>query len=38
MQDVHNDGGVSAIIKELCEMGAVHSDRITVQESHSMKM
>ncbi|MEW4224930.1 dihydroxy-acid dehydratase [Rossellomorea marisflavi] len=30
MQDVHNAGGVSAIIKELCEMGAVHSDRITV--------
>jgi dihydroxy-acid dehydratase len=30
MQDVHNAGGVSAIIKELCEMGAVHKDRITV--------
>jgi dihydroxy-acid dehydratase len=30
MQDVHNAGGVSAIIKELCEMGAVHKERITV--------
>lgn len=30
MQDVHNAGGVSAIIKELCEMEAVHKDRITV--------
>ncbi len=31
MQDVHNAGGVSAIIKELCEMeGAVHGDRITI--------
>ncbi|MBP2242071.1 dihydroxy-acid dehydratase [Cytobacillus eiseniae] len=31
MQDVHYAGGVSAIIKELCEMdGAVHKDRITV--------
>lgn len=31
MQDVHYAGGVSAIIKELCEMeGAVHGDRITV--------
>ncbi len=31
MQDVHNAGGVSAIIKQLCEIeGAVHKDRITV--------
>lgn len=31
MQDVHNAGGVSAIIKELCSIdGAVHRDRITV--------
>ncbi|WP_071460805.1 dihydroxy-acid dehydratase [Bacillus massilinigeriensis] len=31
MQDVHNAGGVSAIIKQLCEMeGAVHPDRMTV--------
>lgn len=31
MQDVHNAGGVSAIIKQLCEMeGAVHPDRITI--------
>ncbi|MFD2445513.1 dihydroxy-acid dehydratase [Bacillus sp. CGMCC 1.16607] len=31
MQDVHYAGGVSAIIKQLCEMeGAVHPDRITV--------
>lgn len=31
MQDVHNAGGVSAIIKQLCEMeGAVHPERITI--------
>ncbi|KIY21250.1 dihydroxy-acid dehydratase [Mesobacillus subterraneus] len=31
MQDVHNAGGVSAIIKQLCEIeGAVHPDRITI--------
>lgn len=31
MQDVHQAGGVSAIIKQLCEIeGAVHRDRITV--------
>ncbi|MFE8699747.1 dihydroxy-acid dehydratase [Cytobacillus sp. FJAT-54145] len=31
MQDVHNAGGVSAIIKQLCEMeGAVHPNRITI--------
>lgn len=31
MHDVHQAGGVSAIIKELCEIdGAVHRDRITV--------
>ncbi|MFE8697745.1 dihydroxy-acid dehydratase [Cytobacillus sp. FJAT-53684] len=31
MQDVHYAGGVSAIIKELCEMeGAIHGDRMTV--------
>ncbi|WP_040287152.1 dihydroxy-acid dehydratase [Sporosarcina koreensis] len=31
MHDVHLAGGVSAIIKELCEIeGAVHPDRITV--------
>ncbi|RSD24853.1 dihydroxy-acid dehydratase [Mesobacillus subterraneus] len=31
MQDVHNAGGVSAIIKQLCEMeGAVNPDRITI--------
>ena len=31
MQDVHNAGGVSAIIKELCEMeGVVHPERITL--------
>jgi dihydroxy-acid dehydratase len=31
MDDVHQAGGISAIIKELCEIdGAVHKDRITV--------
>jgi len=31
MQDVHEAGGVSAIIKELCQMeGAIHPDRITI--------
>lgn len=30
MQDVHNAGGISAIIRELCEMGAVERDRMTV--------
>jgi dihydroxy-acid dehydratase len=31
MQDIHLAGGVSAIIKQLCEMeGTVHRDRITV--------
>jgi dihydroxy-acid dehydratase len=30
MQDVHEAGGISAIIRELCEMGAVERDRITV--------
>ena len=31
MQDVHNAGGVSAIIKELCSIeGAIHKDRITI--------
>ncbi|MCP3738362.1 dihydroxy-acid dehydratase [Rossellomorea sp. BNER] len=31
MDDVHHAGGISAIIKELCEIdGAVHKDRITV--------
>lgn len=31
MQDVHNAGGVSAIIKELCSIeGAIHPDRITI--------
>ncbi|TLS38799.1 dihydroxy-acid dehydratase [Pseudalkalibacillus caeni] len=31
MQDVHDAGGVSAIIKELCQIeGAVHRDRITI--------
>lgn len=31
MDDVHKAGGVSAIIKELCEIdGAVHPDRITI--------
>lgn len=31
MQDVHNAGGVSAIIKELCLIdGAIHPDRITI--------
>ncbi|MBM7587836.1 dihydroxy-acid dehydratase [Bacillus pakistanensis] len=31
MEDVHHAGGISAIIKELCEIdGAVHKDRLTV--------
>ncbi|CAG9620671.1 dihydroxy-acid dehydratase [Sutcliffiella rhizosphaerae] len=31
MQDVHEAGGVSAIIKELCQMeGAIHPERITI--------
>lgn len=31
MQDVHNAGGVSAIIKELCSIeGAIHPDRMTI--------
>lgn len=30
MQDVHNAGGISAIIKELVDAGVVHPDRITV--------
>lgn len=31
MQDVHEAGGLSAIIKELCQIeGAVHRDRITI--------
>ncbi|MBM7714523.1 dihydroxy-acid dehydratase [Bacillus thermophilus] len=30
MQDVHEAGGISAIIRELCEMGAVERDRLTV--------
>ncbi|MDQ0214725.1 dihydroxy-acid dehydratase [Oikeobacillus pervagus] len=31
MQDVHEAGGISAIIKELCEVdGAIHKDRITI--------
>ncbi|MFV8828714.1 dihydroxy-acid dehydratase [Alkalihalobacterium sp. APHAB7] len=31
MDDVHKAGGVSAIIKELCEIeGAIHPDRITI--------
>lgn len=31
MQDVHTAGGISAIIKELCNVeGAIHKDRITV--------
>jgi len=30
MQDVHDAGGVSAIIRELCEMGAIERDRMTV--------
>ncbi|OFI47470.1 dihydroxy-acid dehydratase [Floricoccus penangensis] len=30
MHDVHEAGGVSAIIKELVDIDAVHSDRITV--------
>ncbi|WP_270583392.1 dihydroxy-acid dehydratase [Bacillus smithii] len=31
MQDVHRAGGISAIIKELCEMdGVIHKDRITI--------
>jgi dihydroxy-acid dehydratase len=30
MDDVHRAGGVSAIIKELCEIGAIDGERITV--------
>ncbi|GIN59301.1 dihydroxy-acid dehydratase [Lederbergia ruris] len=30
MQDVHDAGGISAIIRELCEIGAIERDRITV--------
>lgn len=31
MQDVHDAGGVSAIIKELCDIeGAIHPDRFTI--------
>lgn len=31
MQDVHEAGGVSAIVKELCQIdGAIHPDRITI--------
>ncbi|WP_404449725.1 dihydroxy-acid dehydratase [Sutcliffiella horikoshii] len=31
MQDVHEAGGVSAIIKELCQMeGAIHPNRLTI--------
>ncbi|GIN20341.1 MAG TPA: dihydroxy-acid dehydratase [Bacillus bacterium] len=30
MQDIHDAGGISAIIRELCEMGAVEADRLTV--------
>ncbi|MEA3321746.1 dihydroxy-acid dehydratase [Sutcliffiella horikoshii] len=31
MQDVHEAGGVSAIIKELCQIeGAIHPDRLTI--------
>ncbi|MCM3616522.1 dihydroxy-acid dehydratase [Sutcliffiella horikoshii] len=31
MEDVHNAGGVSAIIKELCQIeGAIHPDRLTI--------
>ncbi|HLU21780.1 MAG TPA: dihydroxy-acid dehydratase [Bacillaceae bacterium] len=30
MQDIHNAGGISAIIRELCEIGAIEKDRMTV--------
>jgi dihydroxy-acid dehydratase len=30
MQDVHRAGGVSAIVKELAKVGAIHPDRITI--------
>jgi dihydroxy-acid dehydratase len=30
MHDVHNAGGISAIIRELCELGVIEKDRITV--------
>ncbi len=30
MQDIHDAGGISAIIRELCEMEAVEADRLTV--------
>lgn len=37
MEDVHEAGGVSAIIKELCQMeGAIHPDRITIS-GHTIK-
>ncbi|PAQ14301.1 dihydroxy-acid dehydratase [Bacillaceae bacterium SAOS 7] len=30
MQDVHEAGGISAIINELCKIGAINKDRITI--------
>lgn len=30
MQDVHAAGGISAIINELCKIGAVHKNRLTI--------
>ncbi|WP_100330503.1 dihydroxy-acid dehydratase [Bacillus xiapuensis] len=30
MQDVHNAGGISAIIHELCKIGVLHKDRLTI--------
>ncbi|MGM7636270.1 dihydroxy-acid dehydratase [Bacillus sp. Hm123] len=30
MQDVHEAGGISAIINELCKIGAISKDRITI--------
>ncbi|WP_203364121.1 dihydroxy-acid dehydratase [Bacillus sp. REN10] len=30
MQDVHEAGGISAIINELCKIGALNKDRITI--------
>ena len=30
MDDVHKAGGVRAIMKELCDIGAIHRDRITI--------
>ena len=35
MQDVHNAGGVSAIINELCEMDALHERLITDYRKNS---